>query len=116
MDDMVRLKNMPSPPLCFLLMRHFRVPTPGVRLCRLRFPGYSGQDVRRSFRYLRRRCVLDAKVVQDADGIRFDGQLVSLTSLGRLVLNMMENWPDAGVTGKLEEVAGGAQCRVETTT
>lgn len=81
------------PQLCLLLMRRFRVPTPGVRLRHVHFSGYSAPEVKRGFRYLRRRRVLAAAIVLDADGVRYGGHLVSLTALGQAVLKMMEAWP-----------------------
>ncbi|MGV6488363.1 hypothetical protein [Stenotrophomonas bentonitica] len=106
MDDVVKPYRPAYPEICLLLMRRFRVPTPGVRMCTVNFPGYTRRDISRSFRVLRRRGVLAVQTVHDVTGEPYAGRLVSLTLLGRLVLNTLEAAPgpiscrdSAGQTG-----------------
>lgn len=96
MDELVNTRRVAYPEVCLLLMRRFRVPTPGVRLCTVKFPGYSRYDISRSFRLLRRRGVLAVQTVRDVHGEPYSGRLVSLTLLGKLVLNTMEASPTPG--------------------
>lgn len=95
MNDLVRKKKPAAcPQLCLMLMRRFQAPVPGVRLCRVHFEGYADREIRRSFRYLLRRRVLDAQVAHDASGDRYAGYLVSLSPLGRLVLKTVDGGID----------------------
>lgn len=94
MAEARRTRQPVCPGLCRLLMQRFQTPCPGVRLYQVRFAGYTGQEIKRAFRYLCRRRVLVATFARDANGDRYGGMLVALTALGQAVLSTLELTPE----------------------
>lgn len=73
--------------LSLILMRRFRQPIPGVVLGNVRVEGYCVEDVRSCLARLRENGLLQASEIFDANGNKFRGQLVGLTTFGAVVLD-----------------------------
>lgn len=79
-----------STALCHQLLRHFRVARPGVRTSQLVLASYASREIRNEFQQMRRLRWLEVAVLSDIDGNRFSGWGVSLTPLGRSVLEALD--------------------------
>lgn len=91
MDDrLCSLTHTQSLPLCHLLLRQFRDARPGVRATQIVLPPHSSNAIRDEFQQLRRRGWLTVMTLRDRDGQRFGGWGVSLTPMGRMVLDALD--------------------------
>jgi hypothetical protein len=89
-DRLCSLARAQSLPLCHLLLRQFRDARPGVRATQIVLPPHPSNAIRDEFQQLRRRGWLTVMVLRDHDGQRFSGWGVSLTPMGRMVLDALD--------------------------
>jgi hypothetical protein len=105
-DRLCSLARAQSLPLCHLLLRQFRDARPGVRATQIVLPPHPSNAIRDEFQQLRRRGWLTVMVLRDHDGQRFSGWGVSLSPMGRMVLEAM----DSQIHTTTFDKYGGLEC------
>lgn len=105
MDDrLCSLTDAHTLPLCHLLLRQFRDARPGVRATQILLPPHPSNAIRDEFQQLRRRGWLTVMVLRDREGQRFGGWGVSLTPMGRMVLDALDRQVPTATTVASREV------------